>query len=263
MLLILMVLGLSQAMPWPDMNKTTQPAMNKGNEVPETEDVTSTILTANNGTTEFLVEGDILIPRTRNALKCISSTFSCLWEKSWYGRVEVPYTLSDDYNYDQKKKITDAMQDFHSKTCIRFVPRREERFYLDIVSRGGCFSAIGRIGDRQTVSLQKWGCLTRGTIQHELLHALGFYHEHTRSDRDQHVTINWDNISSYNYHNFYTQDTNNLNTPYDYQSVMHYNRFAFSKNGQDTITANNNVRFGGANRMSDIDIKRINKLYQC
>lgn len=57
-----------------------------------------------------------------------------------------------------------------------------------------CFSAMGRAGDRQLVSLQKFGCIRHGIIQHELLHALGFYHEHTRTDRDKYIKINWDNI---------------------------------------------------------------------
>lgn len=57
-----------------------------------------------------------------------------------------------------------------------------------------CSSLLGRIGDKQVVSLQRSGCIDNGIIQHELLHALGFYHEHTRSDRDKYVKINWDNI---------------------------------------------------------------------
>ena len=53
---------------------------------------------------------------------------------------------------------------------------------------------MGRVGDKQVVSLQKFGCVQHGIIQHEVLHALGFYHEHTRSDRDDYITILWDNI---------------------------------------------------------------------
>lgn len=57
-----------------------------------------------------------------------------------------------------------------------------------------CWSYVGRIGGKQEVSLNVYGCVYHGVIQHELLHALGFHHEHTRSDRDEFVKINWENI---------------------------------------------------------------------
>lgn len=57
-----------------------------------------------------------------------------------------------------------------------------------------CWSTVGRNGGQQLLSLSVYGCMDRGIIQHELLHALGFHHEHNRSDRDEHVRINWENV---------------------------------------------------------------------
>lgn len=70
-----------------------------------------------------------------------------------------------------------------------------------------CWSTVGRKGGEQVLSLSAFGCLDRGIIQHELLHALGFYHEHTRSDRDHYVRINWANVPPgqlWNYEMIYT-----------------------------------------------------------
>lgn len=58
-----------------------------------------------------------------------------------------------------------------------------------------CYSWVGRQGGSQVVSLSRSGCLYHNTVQHELLHALGFNHEQTRSDRDNHIRVLWENIS--------------------------------------------------------------------
>jgi hypothetical protein len=47
---------------------------------------------------------------------------------------------------------------------------------------------------RQRLNLQRNGCIFHGTTVHELLHALGFEHQHSATDRDNYVTINWNNI---------------------------------------------------------------------
>ena len=51
--------------------------------------------------------------------------------------------------------------------------------------------------------------------------------------------------------------------PYDYGSVMHYPKGAFSSNGLDTIVPNQSgVEMGQRDGMSDIDIAELNAIYE-
>uniref|UniRef100_A0A8D0CKG8 Metalloendopeptidase n=1 Tax=Scleropages formosus TaxID=113540 RepID=A0A8D0CKG8_SCLFO len=216
------------------------------------------------GSSQVLLEGDLLVLNTRNAMICYLN--SCLWKKSANGLVEVPYVLSNDFSNVQKQLIESAMRDFSSLTCIRFVLRGTQSDYISIENLDGCYSVLGRTGGKQLVSLNKYSCVYYGIIQHELNHALGFYHEHTRSDRDQYVRINWQYVDPSQYYNFEKQNTNNQNTPYDYGSVMHYGRTAFTiQYGMETITPipDPTVPIGQMNGLSQMDVLRINKLYGC
>uniref|UniRef100_A0A667XMC3 Metalloendopeptidase n=1 Tax=Myripristis murdjan TaxID=586833 RepID=A0A667XMC3_9TELE len=188
----------------------------------------------------------------------------CLWPKSSDGNVYVAYRISNQYSQRERNTIVQGLRSFSRSTCIRFTPRRRQRDFVDIQSRSGCFSFVGRRGNGQVVSLSRRGCVFQSVIQHELLHALGFNHEQTRSDRDQHVRILLQNVIRGQEHNFRRiRNSRNLGTPYDYNSVMHYGRFAFSSNRQPTIVPvpNPNVAIGRANQMSPTDILRVNRLY--
>ncbi|KAM8893662.1 high choriolytic enzyme 1-like [Spinachia spinachia] len=128
-----------------------------------------------------------------------------------------------------------------------------------------CWSYLGRQTGAQKISLRKNGCLFTDTVQHEVLHALGFHHEQVRSDRDDFVSILTENIVPGRERNFEKQPTNNLGTTYDFESVMHYGKFAFSSNGNPTIVskADPDMEFGSATTMSKNDIARVNALYEC
>ena len=54
----------------------------------------------------------------------------------------------------------------------------------------GCWSYVGNISPTSQSLNLGYGCMNKRTIQHEFLHALGFFHEHTRPDRDEYIKGN-------------------------------------------------------------------------
>ncbi|XP_075948945.1 high choriolytic enzyme 1-like [Anarhichas minor] len=258
--LLLLLFGLSQAYPIMEEGSGAEAQVDED----DTVDISTRILTSNNGTNEILLEGDLLAPSTRNAMTCWSQ--KCLWKKASNGLVTIPFTINSQFTSRERQSIDRAMKAYHSSTCLRFVPRRNENDYISVENKAGCFSSLGRTGGRQVLSLNRQGCIYYGIIQHEINHALGFQHEQTRSDRDNYVRINWENINPQMAYNFHKQDTNNLNSPYDYSSIMHYGKTAFSiQHGKDSITPipNPNAQIGQRKEMSHWDVKRINLLYKC
>ena len=112
------------------------------------------------------------------------------------------------------------------------------------------------------------GCVHESVVIHELGHAIGFYHKHTRPDRDNYIDVIYDNIQRGLEDQFYKAgdgETNTLGLGYDLQSIMHYNRKTFSRNGLDTIRAKDTkvTSFGNARQLSPLDIAKANRFYNC
>nr|CAH0105035.1 unnamed protein product [Daphnia galeata] len=190
----------------------------------------------------------------------------------------IPYVLSASFvihsrignplgNYE-RSVIAKAILEFHNKTCIRFVPRTNQNDYVKIMSTIGCSSNVGRAGGEQQISLGK-GCIYVGIIMHELMHAVGFWHEQSRTDRDDYITIHWRNIIEGMAFNFQKHDQGRiqyLDQPYDTGSIMHYDAYAFAKDRRyPTITSkkNDGQQLGQREGFSNSDMLKLNRLYKC
>ncbi|KAF7633496.1 hypothetical protein Mgra_00007079 [Meloidogyne graminicola] len=159
--------------------------------------------------------------------------------KKW-NNGRIPYILGSDYTARERAVLARAFQEYHIRTCIRFVAKTEfDQDFLYIGKIDGCYSDVGRAGGRQELSLDE-GCLHLDTVLHELMHSVGFYHEHERWDRDNYLIILWENIDREAVDQFGRVDlveSNYYGQKYDYRSIMHYDSLAFSKNGRETLVA--------------------------
>jgi hypothetical protein len=150
---------------------------------------------------------------------------------------------------------------------LRFVERGEEGDYLRVVADGGCWSWVGRVGGEQKLSLGA-GCETMGIAAHEIGHAIGFWHEQSRSDRDKNVIVYWDNIQEGQAFNFNTYDEQGVIGEdvggYSVESLMHYGSTAFSidPDTKPTITTLDGSWFdGNRTRLSSTDLEGAVRLY--
>lgn len=165
--------------------------------------------------------------------------------------------------------IGKAIRILNKFTCIRFVPRKNQKDYVNFTVLKGCSSKLGRIGGQQPISLGN-GCTDPAIILHEIIHTLGYTHMHNHKERDDLFDIKWENIEENKKLNFEKVDTSfwgDFGTTFDYESLMMYGPKTFSKNGSDTIVLKKNKNFrniiGQRQKFSRGDQMRINNMYNC
>ncbi|XP_078348661.1 zinc metalloproteinase nas-15-like [Oculina patagonica] len=183
---------------------------------------------------------------------------------------EVPVELGRSAGYAQTN-IIKAIDEIQKKSCIRFrMKKRGDRHWIRFVKKIGCFSPVGRQYDKpgmQELSVGA-GCNSKGIIMHELMHALGFWHEQSRTDRDDYLEVLWENVKKGQEHNFNRykpEQQDPTGSSYDFSSIMHYGNYAFSKNKRPTMLSVKDpmLQFGQIAKLSSTDILQLNSIYDC
>lgn len=271
---------------------------------------------------KLLIEGDIVVHDSDLWCESTSNERGVIRQSvriqgasyRWPGGV-VPYEFGSDsdatdqdgnttidpapnFTDTQRQTIVDAMKEWAADVpglTFRAATSSDTNRLRFEPDSNGCNSSVGRVGSSaQLINVPTW-CLASKSLHHEIAHALGFYHQHTRKDRDAFITINWGNIKGcrstatssancgasactgnlancgctdsevenhtcYRAHNFVTNNSRANILGYDYGSVMHYTTSGFSKGGQ-TITPPAGVTIGQRVELSELDLASMRAAY--
>lgn len=218
-----------------------------------------------------VIDGDIILtPKQVEYLKENSvSTKSAIITRPgdfWHNGV-VYYNIADDFV--NPSDVYNAMNAISQRVPTITFTRATTGDYIEFISSdaNAAYSSIGRVGGRQYINLcaNVQNRATSGV--HEIMHALGIAHEHTRADRDNYITVNFQNIKQEKQHNFQKYTEQNYYGfdygEFDFYSIMlygSYNNFAIDES-VPTMTTKSGNAFWSNYSLSLGDIKALQVIY--
>ena len=139
----------------------------------------------------------------------------------------IPYAFSGNTTQANRDAMLAAMGELTRVSQVKFIEQSNETDYIFIQNSATSNSSfVGRIGGAQTINIFNWNF--EFIMVHELMHAIGVFHEQSAFDRDLFVTIQFANIIPSALHNFNIAPNANTTEFYDYSSLMHYGTYDFS-----------------------------------
>ncbi|MFM9994239.1 MAG: M12 family metallopeptidase [Phycisphaerales bacterium] len=208
-----------------------------------------------------LIEGDIQVPLAQYMAVLAGTPPEAIFGDAtfWPGGV-VPYDFVTSgggaVSAANQAAAVAAMNTIRTHADVGFRPATgADPNRIRFQNSGFNNSPVGVQGGVQIINITSWG--NQIVICHELYHALGFWHEQSRPDRNTFITVNTANICGSGsssaciasqcclcnacgscLSNFSIHTGTLIYGAYDFDSFMHYGPFDFSCNGMATITVN-------------------------
>ncbi|MCJ7449219.1 MAG: M12 family metallopeptidase [Bacteroidales bacterium] len=216
--------------------------------------------------TVYVFQGDIIL--TKDQLSLNKGAGLSNISKRWLDGI-VYYEINSNLPQKIRDYIDTAIKNYEDNTTLRFVKKGPDQknfveFFnsetLEGLNYGTC-SYLGMIEGKQRIWLEpSWNKV--GTIIHEIGHTVGLIHEHSRTDRDNYVIVNLNNVEPGEEHNFNKVKTQFITLKFDFNSIMLYYSYEFSCNNLPTITNLDGTIFEyNRDFLSLGDIKVINSIY--
>jgi hypothetical protein len=164
------------------------------------------------------------------------------------------YEIDESFDDTDKANLQAAIDDFHKKTCLRWIPRTNQTAYVWFYrNRNGtaCAHSFPQCyGPKQVVHLGFERCARTDNMIHEMGHAACLGHEHDRNDKDNYIT----DCGNEKYDNL------NGGHLYDYRSVMHYR---FPECLVPKMSGVSGYQCRSTNGLSVLDAEKLNDMYKC
>ncbi|MDY7230032.1 M12 family metallopeptidase [Hyalangium rubrum] len=194
----------------------------------------------------------------------------------------IPYALDASLTSQQRADIQSAMAHWERRTVARFTQKSVCDLFENCITfrrnteggKGKCNSVVGRlmiglVPARQDINVADW-CRS-GNLVHEIGHALGLWHEHNRSDRDNYIDVLEGNFADCLDQFNKETDSGKSMQGYDFASIMHY---SITSDCSEKDAAGNalplfsyvttppsGVTVGQRNGLSDGDLNAITSMY--
>jgi hypothetical protein len=195
-----------------------------------------------------------------NAMKSGKKGIVIIGNQYRWSQNTMPYIISTDL--PNPDRVSNAIEHIALETGFRFVKRTNQSDYVNFQWHASSSnSMLGKRGGKQVINLADWANL--GNTVHEILHAMGCFHEQCRHDRDQYITIHWSNLAP-GWASQYAKPINGVNIGrYDYCSIMHYGQMGGAQPGLKafTILKHTACNVGQRTAMSRKDISTVKKIY--